>query len=96
MNFANAFQKIGLTLAAIIFSCAALFYAINPAHADNPTTVNNSGKVQMAVDGFALNGKAVYNVVVWDTETGKSKTYTYDGVSKMTVAGYQLPASPLY
>ncbi len=96
MNFANAFQKIGLTLAAIIFSCAALFYAINPAHADNPTTVNNSGKVQMAMDGFVLNGKAAFHIIAWDTETGKSKTYTFDGVSKFISASYQLPSSPLY
>ncbi len=96
MNFVNAFQKIALSLGVLFFGIGVFIYSISPAQADNPTTVNNSGKVQMAVDGFALNGKAVYNVVVWDTETGKSKTYTYDGVSKMTVAGYQLPASPLY
>jgi hypothetical protein len=96
MNFVNAFQKIVLSLGVLFFGIGVFIYSISPAQADNPTTVNNSGKVQMAVDGFALNGKAVYNVVVWDTETGKSKTYTYDGVSKMTVAGYQLPVSPLY
>ncbi len=96
MNYVNAFQKIGLTLAAIIFSCAALFYSINPAQADNPTTINNTGKIMMHQNGFVLNGKTVYHVLAWDTETGKSKLYTFDGVSKIISAAYQLPSSPLY
>ncbi len=96
MNYVNAFQKIGLTLAAIIFSCAALFYSINPAQADNPTVTNNTGKIQMAMDGFVLNGKAAFHIVAWDSETGKSKVYYFDGVSKFLTSVYQLPSSPIY
>jgi hypothetical protein len=97
MNLVNAFQKIGLTFAAIIFSCAALFYSINPAQADNPTMTNNTGKIQMAVDGFALNGKSAFHIIVWDTETGKSKTYTHNPITnKFVSADYQLPTTPLY
>ena len=97
MNFVNAFQKIGLTIAAIIFSCAALFYAINPAKADNPMVTNNSGKIQMSESGFVLNGKPIYHILVWDSETGKSKLYGYNSVSnKINNADYQLPSSPLY
>ena len=96
MNFVNAFQKIALSLGVLFFGIGVFIYSISPAQADNPTVTNSTGKYMMVVDGFELNGKAVYNVVVWDTESGKSKTYTYDGVSKMTVAGYQLPSAPLY
>jgi hypothetical protein len=73
-----------------------LFYSINPAQADNPTVTNNTGKIQMAMDGFSLNGKSAFHIIAWDTETGKSKVYNYDGVSKFTTSNYQLPTSPLY
>jgi hypothetical protein len=95
MNFANAFQKIGLTLAAIIFSCAALFYAINPAQADNPSATNSTGKIMMSESGFVMNGNPMYHILVWDTETGKSKLHVYDE-GKIINANYQLPSSPLY
>jgi hypothetical protein len=96
MNFVNAFQKIALSLGVLFFGIGVFIYSISPAQADNPTTVNNSGKVQMAVDGFALNGKPAFHILVWDTETGKSKTYNFDGVNKFFVSNYQLPSSPLY
>ncbi len=86
------FLLIGVGIAS--FGIASI--SNNSAKADSPNTVNNSGKIMMSESGFSHNGKAIYNVVVWDTETGKSKTYTYDGVSKMVVAGYQIPSSPLY
>lgn len=96
MNYVNAFQKIGLTVAAIIFSFAALFYSINPAQADNPDNTENSGKIQMHQNGYPLNGKPIYHILVWDSETGKSKIYYFDGVDKFLSAKYQLPTSPLY
>lgn len=97
MNFVNAFQKIGLTIAAIILSCAALFYAINPLKADNPTTVNNSGKYQMSSVGFVINGKIAYQVLVWDSESGKSKIYGFNSTTgKMVPESFNLPSSPLY
>ncbi len=97
MNYVNAFQKIGLTVAAIIFSCAALFYSINPAQADNPTTVNNTGKIMMSEGGFVIDGKPNYHVLVWDTETGKSKLYFFNyGKGLLGATNYQLPSSPLY
>ena len=97
MNFANAFQKIGLTIAAIIFSCAALFYAINPAKADNPIVTNNSGKIQMSESGFVVNGSPFYHILVWDSETGKSKLFWFNSSTRtLKSTDYQLPSSPLY
>jgi hypothetical protein len=100
MQISNFLQKcIGLALVSgtILFGSAALISTINPAKADNPTTVNNSGKYQMSTVGFMFNSKPVYNVLVWDTETGKSKIYGFNSTTfKMVQEGYQLPASPLY
>lgn len=97
MNFVNAFQKIGLTIAAIIFSCAALFYSINPAQADNPTTINNTGKIMMDQNTLAYNGTYYYHILAWDTETGKSKIYLFKSASSsFAPTSYQLPSSPVY
>jgi len=43
------------------------------------------------------DGKSYYNILVWNTETGKSKMYYLnhsDGVYK--VSNGQLPSSPIY
>lgn len=97
MNYVNAFQKIGLTVAAIIFSFAALFYSINPAEAENPDQNNNMGKYMFSTTGFIFNGKPAYNVLVWDTESGKSKIYGLNPTTlKMIQESFQLPASPIY
>ncbi len=96
MNFVNAFQKIALSLGVLFFGIGVFIYSISPIQADNPTVTNSTGKVQMAMDGFVLNNKAAFHILVWDSETGKSKTYTFDGVSKFISASYQLPSAPLY
>jgi uncharacterized protein YneF (UPF0154 family) len=101
MNFVNAFQKIGLTIAAILavvfFGGGFFISSISSAKADNPTVTNSAGKIMMSESGFLLNGKPAYHILVWDTETGKSKLHTYDFPSgKIVNATYQLPSSPLY
>ncbi len=97
MNYVNAFQKIALSLGVLFLGIGVFIYAISPAQADSPTTVNNSGKYQMSTVGFMFNSKPVYNVLVWDTETGKSKIYGFNSTSiKMNPETFQLPASPLY
>ena len=84
-----------LIIFATLFGIASI--TNNSANAGNPTTVNNSGKYQISTAGFELNGNPVYNVVVWDTETGKSKLYNFDrGTNKMVAPSYQLPSSPMY
>lgn len=95
MKFINAFQKIGLTLAAIIFSCATLLYSLSPAKADNPNTISSTGKIMMHQNSFVYNGSYYFHVLVWDSETGKSKLYAFDKGSFVR-ANNQLPTSPLY
>lgn len=94
VNIAKSAMFIMFGVAAIVFALGTVIS--NPVKADNPATINNAGKIMMSESGFSLNGKAVYNVLVWDTETGKSKIYGFNGTDKMVVAGYQIPSSPLY
>ena len=97
MNYVNAFQKIALSLGVLFFGIGVFIYAISPAQADSPTTTNSTGKIMMSESGFVLNGNPVYHVLVWDSETGKSKLY---GINYKTLkfesASYQIPSSPLY
>ncbi len=101
MNFVNAFQKIGLTvtafLAVVLFGGGFFMSTINPAKADNPTTVNETGKIMMDQMAYQRDGKTFYNILVWNTETGKSNMY-YHSPSEGTykVSSGQLPSSPLY
>ncbi len=97
MNFVNAFQKIALSLGVLFFGIGVFIYSISPAQADNPTTVTNSGKIQMSESGFVFNNTPVYHVLVWDSETGKSKIYGYNlKTDVMKATNYQIPSSPLY
>ena len=86
------FLLIGIGIAS--FGIASI--CNNSAKADNPSTVNNSGKYQMSSVGFEINGKPVYNIIVWDSETGKSKIYTYANNGEIIAATFKLPAAPLY
>jgi hypothetical protein len=97
MNFVNAFQKIALSLGVLFFGIGVFIYSISPAQADNPTTVTNSGKIQMSESGFVVNGSPFYHILVWDSETGKSKLYWFNSTSRtLKSTDYQLPSSPLY
>jgi hypothetical protein len=83
-------QRILATfLGLALFTFAIGTVMNNSAKADSPNTVNNLGKIQMSTAGFVLNNNPVYNVLVWDTETGKSKLYNFDrGTNKMVAPSY--------
>ncbi len=87
------FLLIGIGIAS--FGIASI--SNNSAKADSPNTVNSTGKIMMSESGFLMNGTAIYHVLVWDTETGKSKLYGYLPSNKsMKSTDYQIPSSPLY
>jgi hypothetical protein len=100
MQISNFLQKcIGIALVSgtILFGSAALIATINPAKADNPSTVNSTGKIMMDQINIQNEGKSYYHILVWDTENGKSKMYFQnksDGTYK--TGTNQLPSSPLY
>lgn len=100
MQISNFLQKcfgIALVSGTILFGSATLISTINPAKADNPFTINQTGKIMMQIEAFQKDGKTFYNVLVWNTETGNSKIYYLnfpDGTYK--VSNGQLPSSPIY
>jgi hypothetical protein len=86
-------------LAAIIFALCFGVASItnNSAKADNPGTINATGKIMMQQEAFQRDGKTFFNILVWDTESGKSKIYYLnfpDGTYK--VSNGQLPSTPIY
>lgn len=71
--------------------------SISTAKADNPTLTNGTGKIMMSESGFVVNGNPFYHILVWDTETGKSKLFWFNSTSRtLKSTDYQLPSSPLY
>jgi hypothetical protein len=100
MQISNFLQKcfgIALVSGTILFGSAALISTINPAKADNPFTINQTGKIMMQQEAYQKDGKTYFNILVWNTETGKSNMY-YQSTSEGTykVSSGQLPSSPLY
>jgi hypothetical protein len=95
MNFAKAFQKIALSLGVLFFGIGVFIYSISPIQADNPTVTNSAGKYMMHQNSFVTDGDFDFTILFWDTETGKSKMYTFvDRRWSSDIA--QLPSSPLY
>ncbi len=84
-----------MVAATLLFGSAALVGTISPAKADQPTSTMTTGKIMMHQNSFVYNGNYYFQVVVWDTETGKSKFYEMDD-GKLISSGYSLPSSPLY
>ncbi len=100
MQISNFLQKcfgIALVSGTILFGSAALIATINPAKADNPTTENSTGKIMMDQINVQKDGKSFYQIIVWDTESGKSKLYFLSWSENVwKVSSNQLPSSPIY
>jgi hypothetical protein len=85
-------------LAAIIFAFAFLMRSASPAQADNgPETTYSTGKYMMTLQAVYGQGSMQWYVLVWDTETGRSKFYYGTPDEGMSAANsqYNLPSSPL-
>ena len=85
--------------AAIVFAFAALIYSTNSATASNPNTGYETGKYMMSLTSVMNSEDTSYwYILVWDTETGRSKMYYGNGkIGKIEGAGssFNLPSSPL-
>lgn len=100
MNNTSFFEKckgIALILGVVLFGTAAVLFSTTPAQADAPQTTYATGKYQMAMTGVANNGKVFWYILVWDSETGRSKFYygTPSDVTRVAHSPFQLPYSPL-
>ena len=89
-------HKILTSLSLLMASAALLIFALkySPVKAGSDSLNESSGKIMMDQNSFVYNNQYYYNILVWDTETGRSKLYYTD--SKAWVLDTQLPASPLY
>ena len=98
----NKFLQGTLGIAAIIFAAGFFIRSIAPAHAA-PTPeefleegTNKIGKYQMSL-GIANDPDQIYyNILVWDTETGKSQFYGYSRTTaEWSAWSVNLPAVPV-
>ena len=92
-------QRIFATFAGLsllVFSISTI--TNNPVQAEGPERVAETGKYMMHQNSIVKpNGDWFWHILVWNTETGKSKLYFFkrgDGELKKT--SFQLPTSPLY
>ena len=101
---------VSLSLMGLIL-CTTLFFAtVNSANASNDVTSSNvaptstfaegNGRIMMDYTSVHVpsQDKTYYEVLVWNSETGKSKLYFYDYTEKGFKAyedNVQLPRYPL-
>lgn len=106
----QAISKVMLSTAALIFSIAALIYSTSSVNAKDPKIVfpnkpvngtYAAGKYMMDMTMIAPKNKegAYYQILVWDTETGRSKFYYGNakggGSTKKAIRSFNLPSNPL-
>jgi hypothetical protein len=99
-TFLDKCKGIALVFSAfslLLFGAAALVYSASPTQADNgPETTYSTGKYMMSMQ--TIKGEQMnWYVLVWDTESGRSKIYYGNSEYSMRAASshYQLPSSPL-
>ncbi len=94
VQLSKSIMFILLGLSALIFALGSIIH--NPLKADMPNQTSSTGKIMMQQNSFVHNGNYYFHILVWDTETGKSKQYNFiKETSKYGVAPYQLPTVPL-
>jgi hypothetical protein len=84
-----------LLIGAGIFMFGAASFFNNPVKADHEAQTSGIGKIMMHQNSFVYDGHYYYQILVWDSETGKSKIYDIDN-GNLEKANYSLPTSPLY
>ena len=85
-------------LAAVIFAFAFLIRSASPAQADvAPQTNYSTGKYMMSLQAEMSETQMCWYILVWDTESGRSKFYYGNKNEGMGAANskYQIPSSPL-
>lgn len=100
-NNTSFFEKckgVALILGVVLFGTAAVLFSTTPAQADAPQTMYATGKYQMAMTTvMSSSDKTYWYVLVWDSESGRSKMYygTAKTGTKVAYSIHQLPSSPL-
>jgi hypothetical protein len=97
-TFLDKCKGIALIIFASLIGTAAVLFSVSPAQADNgPETTYSTGKYMMTLQATYAEDLMNWYVLVWDTETGRSKFYYGNPDAGMTAASsrYNLPSSPL-
>jgi len=100
-TFLDKCKGIALVCAAfslLLFGAAALVYSASPAQADvGSQTTYSGGKYMMSLQAVMDGERMNWYILVWDTETGRSKLYYGNQKQGMDAANsqYNLPSSPL-
>ena len=84
--------------AAIIAALAALIHTTTSAVADAPDNTYSTGKYMMDISSFVtVEGNVAWQILVWDTETGKSNFFYGNKAGGIVeaVGKFQLPTNPL-
>lgn len=78
----NDFLKVSLGITAIVLALTAFNFSITTANAEPPSPqefiqsgTDKIGKYQMSMSVATHDDKTMWAVIVWDTETGQSRTY---------------------
>ncbi len=98
-SFFDKCKGIALVLGVVLFGTAAILFSTTPAQADAPQMGNGAGKYGMSMTATTSStGADFWYLVVWDTETGRSKMYygspKING-TKSAASSFNLPAFPL-
>ena len=102
--FSKSILVICVGVSSILLSASVFMSSIAPAKADESfdpsptTTLRDSGKYMIDVSRLYYNNAEHWSILVWDTETGKSKKYFFNSNEKKFQAsgpGFQLPENPL-
>jgi hypothetical protein len=100
MAIKTKFLSVCLGISVVLFSFGFVIRSFTPATAQTNLGGNLSdcktGKYQMQLSSFVFGQTVYYRVLIWDTETGKSKQYiSSSGSSTWEVSSENLPSSPL-
>ena len=98
-TFMERCKGIALVLGVALFGTAAILFSTQPAQADSgPEMTNSTGRYQMELaTAIGSSGTVFWYILVYNTESGRSKFY-YGSTKKGTTAAssqYNLPSSPL-
>ncbi len=93
----HVLTRFALILGVVLFGTAAILFSTAPAQADAPQTSYATGKYGMSLSTIVENGKTMWYVLIWDTETGRSKFYYGNGKegTQPALSRFNLPSSPL-
>ncbi|HAS40694.1 MAG TPA: hypothetical protein DCS93_09460 [Microscillaceae bacterium] len=110
LKIAQVISKLTLSIAALVFSIAAFIYSTSAVNAKEPAIVfpdkpvsgtYATGKYMMDMAMIPGSGseRAYYQILVWNTETGRSKFYYGNaksgGSTKKAASSFNLPSNPL-